>query len=153
MDTVLVICTGNICRSPIAEALLRNAFPDRNVLSAGLDAVVGSPPDPLATRLMWERDIDISNHRGQQVATWMLRASDLVLVMEARQRGAVEALYPACRGKVFRMRDWEGKDIADPYGRGEMAMSVAVESIVEAVQHWCRRLNLVTSKFASGRPA
>lgn len=153
MNTVLVLCTGNICRSPVAEALFRSALPGRNVLSAGLDAVVGCPPDPLATQFMLERNIDISSHRGQQVATWMLRAADLILVMETRQQSIVESHYPTCKGKVFRMREFDRQDIADPYGKGDVAMVIAVESIADAVQQWCHRLNLVTNKFASGSAA
>jgi protein-tyrosine phosphatase len=151
MNTVLVVCVGNICRSPIAEALLRCALPEMRVFSAGLEAVVGSHPDPDATRLMLELGIDISFHRGQQLTGWMLNAADLVLVMEAEHRRIVETMYPRCKGKVFRLCEFDGQDVTDPYGRGEAAMRHALRLITEAVSQWSERLSRLTNKFASRR--
>ena len=76
---ILTVCVGNICRSPMAEALLRTKLPDVAVASAGIAAPSGALADPLAQELMLERGIDISAHRAKRVITPSIAGSDLVL--------------------------------------------------------------------------
>ena len=103
IDRVLVVCVGNICRSPMAEALLRARLgrrPRFTVSSAGVSALVGHPADPAALELMRERGIDIAGHRARQVTPDLVALHDLVLVMERGHEGAVLAIAPQARGKV-----------------------------------------------------
>jgi protein-tyrosine phosphatase len=86
MKSILVICEGNICRSPMAEGILAAALPDTRVRSAGLNALVGNPADDIAVRLMGLRGIDISGHRAVQLSREMCLRSELVLVMSTEQR-------------------------------------------------------------------
>jgi protein-tyrosine phosphatase len=112
INRILVICIGNICRSPIAEGLLKRAWPDKTVASAGLGALVGHPAVPFSVQLMAEQGIDISGHRAQSVTRPMINAADLILVMDLKQQRYIEQTYPTARGKVFRLG---AADIADPY--------------------------------------
>jgi len=151
MNNVLVLCAGNICRSPVAEALLRHALPEKHVFSAGIEAVVGRSPDARAVRLMHELGIDISSHKGQQLTSWMLNQAELILVMEAAQKTRVESMYPIARGKVFRIGEFAGLDVFDPYGKGDAAMIEAFELIVQAAAQWVTLLGGLASKAASAK--
>jgi protein-tyrosine phosphatase len=101
MNTVLVVCIGNICRSPMAEALLALALPGMTIQSAGLGAVIGAPADPISIALMAEAGLDISTHRGQQISTPLVMNAELVLVMDRQQQQEVHRRYPTSAGKVF----------------------------------------------------
>ncbi|MDB5766326.1 MAG: ptp [Collimonas fungivorans] len=120
MNNLLVICIGNICRSPMAEGLLQKAFPEKTVRSAGVDAMVGHPADPYLIQIMREQGIDISRHRAQKLAGWMVSEADLILTMDSEQKRYIEQRYPAAKGKVLRNGEFGNVDIPDPY-RQEMS--------------------------------
>src|SRR5690606_19571912 len=103
IQSILVVCIGNICRSPMAEGLLKQRLPEKHIYSAGLGALVGHPADPLAIELMQQQGVDISDHRAQQINAQLVNQADLVLVMDLEQKRHVEKHYPASRGKVFRL--------------------------------------------------
>lgn len=129
-DRILFVCVGNICRSPIAEAVAREAFRERSkpvtVASAGLAAVRNSGAHPISVELMRERGIDLSGHVARQLTEDLLRSFELVLTMEQWQVREVERLSLSARGKVFRLGHWGGFDIPDPNGRSrEMFVEVA----------------------------
>ena len=128
-----MVCTGNICRSPMAETLLASQLRSRGtgavVESAGIAALVGSPADPIAVELMRERGLDLGNHRARQLTPELVRTSDLVLVMESGQVGYVEELFPPARGRVHRLGRIGVFDVPDPYRRGRTAFENALALI------------------------
>ena len=105
INKVLFVCIGNICRSPIAEGLFKQAFPEKAVFSAGLSAMVGDPADPLSIQLMLEHGIDIREHRARNMAGWMISETDLIVTMDQNQKRFIEQRYPAAQGKVVRIGD------------------------------------------------
>ena len=115
----------------MAEALFRLALPDLAVCSAGLDPLTGYPADPLSVRLMKERGIDISAHRAQPLAGWMVSEADLILTMEMEQAHYMVQRYPAARGKVERLGS--DYDIPDPYRQGLPAFRHSCELIAKGV--------------------
>lgn len=131
---VLFVCIGNICRSPMAEALFARAMPGRMVCSAGLSALVGEGADPVAVDLMRERGLDISGHRAQQLASWMVREADLILTMDSAQKRYIEQTWLSARGKVRRLLEAGGCDIPDPYQHGRRAFRHALSLIEEGVE-------------------
>lgn len=147
MNSILTVCVGNICRSPVAEALLKERLPGRKVWSAGLHALVGQPADATASEVAREHGLNLSAHRAQQVAGWMCSHADLVLVMEAGHQQELEDLYPMARGKIHRLGEFGPQgafDIADPYRQPRAAFEAAHAAIALGVAEWVRRIHLVS---------
>lgn len=140
MMRILTLCVGNICRSPIAEALLMREFPQLSVHSAGLNALVGKPADPLAIEVAAAHGLDISEHRAQQVNAVLCQQSDLILVMEQGHKDWLEQLYPQVRGKTFRLGQFGQFEIADPYRKPIHAFETAYEAIFRGVTDWSHRI-------------
>lgn len=143
MKNLLVVCEGNICRSPMAEGLLKAALPDASVRSAGLGALIGMPADETAVRLMDARGIDIAPHRAVQITGEMCKRSELVLVMSAEQRKRLEQLYPLACGKVFRLGEFDKRDVPDPYRQPEAAFRDALQLIDSGVRAWLQRIHKI----------
>ncbi|MEO8417814.1 MAG: low molecular weight protein-tyrosine-phosphatase [Methylophilaceae bacterium] len=134
MQSILVLCIGNICRSPMAEGLLKYALPGKTVSSAGLSALIGKAADPLAVQLMAEQGIDISAHRAQNISTRLVNEAELILVMDLEQKKHVETQYASSRGKVFRLGEFNKMDIADPYREGIESFRAAYRLIDDGVK-------------------
>lgn len=137
---VLMVCTGNICRSPMAAALLHARRPDLAVASAGVAALVGEPPPPEAVELMAARGLDISGHRARQLDAGLVRGFDLLLVMEQGQADWVTRSFPFSRGRVQRLGRWREHDIADPFRRPREAYAAALADIEACLQDWLDRI-------------
>jgi protein-tyrosine phosphatase len=140
MQNILVVCVGNICRSPIGEALLAREFPSQKVWSAGLSALVGEPADPLSVEVSSANGLDLSAHRAQQITSWMCQTADLILVMEQEHRSEMERRFPLVRGKVFRLGELDQFDIADPYHLDKPAFETAYADIARGVAAWAPRI-------------
>ena len=154
IKSILVICVGNICRSPMAEAALRHTLPHLDIFSAGLSALVGQPAAPDAVEVMRERGFDITTHRAQQLESWMLAKADLVLVMEMEHKHYLEGQHPFLRGKIYRLCNSEGIDINDPYQQGHAAFEEAVLLVTRGVESWVNRIRtmeLEKPKLANDR--
>jgi len=146
---ILVVCIGNICRSPMAEALLRDALRRQEeiiVESAGLGALVGHAADKHAVDLMKERGVDITAHRARQLHPDMVAAADLILVMEAAHKTSIDTAEPTARGKVHRLCEWQDKDIDDPYRQSKAAFADALKNIEIGVADWVERLTQMDGK-------
>lgn len=145
-NNILVVCIGNICRSPMAEAQLKKALGDFKqngctaVNSAGIHAVIGHKADDTATQLMMAKGLDISQHRACQLNKQMVRKADIILVMELAQKMLIERQEPSAKGKVFRLGEWDGYDIPDPYRRDSKAFESALAQIDRGVSQWLKKL-------------
>ena len=114
MAAILLVCTGNICRSPMAEGLLRDMlahrFPgsDVQVSSAGIAAMDGNAPTAEAQHAALERDADISGHRARRLRIDHIQQADLVVGMAAEHVQAVRDLVPAAAPKTFTLKELVG---------------------------------------------
>ena len=125
MNTILFVCTGNVCRSPMAEGILRHATQSRGdyrVLSAGLGAIEGQPPSPYAVQAVRELGIDISSQRSRALTPDMVQQADYIFGMTHSHIDTVNLLYPQAAEKTFLLREFDEtldffeKDISDPIG-------------------------------------
>lgn len=140
-NNILVVCVGNICRSPMAEALLKQRYPDRNIDSAGVGALVGHPADPAALEIMAGQEIDITNHVAKQIDENLAKKADLIFTMSDGQTKWIEERWPFCRGKTFKLGHWSNKDIADPYKLEMSAFQTAYQDIVDGIDQWADKIS------------
>jgi glycine hydroxymethyltransferase len=125
MKTILFICTGNVCRSPMAEGLFRKAVKGRSdyrVLSAGLGAMEGQPPSTYAVQAVKELGIDISGQRSRMLTPELVEQADFIFGMTHSHVDTVNLLFPHAADRTFLVREFDEtldlfeKDISDPIG-------------------------------------
>ena len=124
MSLILFVCTGNLCRSPMAAGLLRRRLAQENlkdryqVQSAGVWAVDGRPASENAVAVMAERGIDIGDHIAHTINAGDMSEADLILVMSREHSQMIRNTWPQYGWKVYRLSEMAGKrqDVDDPYG-------------------------------------
>jgi protein-tyrosine-phosphatase len=136
---VAFVCTGNLCRSPMAEGILRDRWEklgrsDLTVSSMGIHAVVGEPASEFARQACAEHGIDISAHRAREIVIDELDAAQIVLAMDRLQKDFIDLFFPRLAHKVFLLAVWpeEGtrkSDVADPMGGGLRQFRRAYDTI------------------------
>jgi len=129
---VLVVCTANQCRSPMAAALLAQAGRGRlDVRSAGTWAADGAPATAEAVRTMAERGIDLAGHRSQSVTRDLVDWADAIVTMTASHRESLVAEFPDAAQKILRLADVDGAgwDVADPIGAGRDAYGATADEL------------------------
>lgn len=145
-ERVLMVCVGNICRSPIGEALwnhrLKQLGRPAAASSAGISARHGDAIHPISAQLLEEEGIEVTQHESRPLRAAMLKEADLVLVMEHWQKSALERNAPFARGRIFTLGHWRDIEIPDPMGAPESAFRTAFKLIDQGVGEWLRRLNI-----------
>lgn len=136
---ILIVCLGNICRSPMAEALLREAVrQDRHlrargitVGSAGISGWDGAPATAEAVAVLRGRGLDLSGHRGRRLTPVLVDSADLILGAEAAHRDFILARHPEAAGKLITLGEYAGLpgDVADPYGEGIAAYQACADHL------------------------
>ena len=144
-NKILVVCVGNICRSPTGERVLQKLLPNKEVASAGIAAeksrLIGKPADETAILIASENGVDVENHQSQQVTPQLCAQYDLILVMEKGHLEALTQISPEARGKTMLFGQWIGqKDIPDPHRQSREAFEYAYQLIDESAQAWAKKL-------------
>ncbi|MEN0617499.1 protein tyrosine phosphatase [Klebsiella indica] len=140
-DSILVVCTGNICRSPIGERFLRRALPDKKIDSAGTGALVDAGADESAIKIAEKHGISLGGHKGRQFTSTLSRQYDLILVMEKVHIEQIGRIAPEARGKTMLFGQWlNQKEIPDPYRKSDEAFASVYQLIEQAGLRWVEKL-------------
>ncbi|MGI4984356.1 MAG: low molecular weight protein-tyrosine-phosphatase [Janthinobacterium lividum] len=141
---VVIVCHANICRSPMAEALFLAEAKIKEagivVHSAGLAAVNGNKADKVVSEMLARRGMDLSVHRSRRLTVDMIRAAQLVLVMEQHQIRGVEAMDSSSKGKVHLLGKWDDVEIGDPYRQDESVYRGSAELVERSVANWIKKI-------------
>lgn len=141
IGSVLVVCVGNICRSPVGERLLARALPQTRVGSAGIGAVVGASADQTMSEVAAANGLSLEGHVARQFSSEMGAAHELILVMEPGHRAEIIRQAPHLSGRVMLFDQWTGaKGIPDPYREPIETHRAAYGAIAAAAEGWITRL-------------
>ena len=145
---VLLVCTGNTCRSPMAETLLRHEMSQRFqslfapgqpppvvAVSAGLSAYPGGAASPEAVSVMQSRGLNLKDHQSRPLTQRLLKQADLVLTMTASHRQAILGRWPEASQKTYLLSK-NGRDVADPYGGPVPIYAACADEIASFIKHW-----------------
>jgi len=136
IKNILVVCVGNICRSPMAEYFLKADYPNLHIESAGISGLIGHPDDEKAILCMHQLNIDMGAHVAKKLNAEHLKNADLVLVMSHNQQKHVEQTWPFAKGKVFRLGHWQNKNVPDPYQHDQTFFDQTCLLIQQCVTDW-----------------
>mgnify|MGYP003657269638 CR=1 FL=1 len=146
---ILVVCLGNICRSPVAEAMLKKQLPERHIQSAGLQALVGQGVDITAGEIATAAGLDVSEHKARLISPEMVQWADLILLMSQSQRRHLGNEYPSALGKSLLLGHWvrtqsadasSGIDIPDPYKKSREVFEHVHKLMHEASTLWAEKI-------------
>jgi protein-tyrosine-phosphatase len=142
MPTILMVCTANQCRSPMAEVLLRDLLHHRgldetlHVGSAGVWADEGRPATQFAQQAMQARRLDLQRHASQRVTSELLESAAVILAMSDEHRHSLQALFPEAASRVHLLSEMAGesRSIPDPVGgplEGYLALADELADLLE----------------------
>lgn len=139
IGSVLVVCVGNICRSPVGERVLQAAMSGTGVKlgSAGIGALVGHSADPLAAEVALQHGVSLDGHVARQFTPELAREAELILVMEPGHKREIARISPELSGRCFLFDHWTGaRGIPDPYRRSREFHESVFQSIRDAGEAW-----------------
>lgn len=142
--SIMVICTGNICRSPAGERLLQRLLPDMQIDSAGVPGLSGHPADRMMQVVCEAGGISLEGHISRPVTPAMLRTYDLLLVMEQSHIRQLTERVPEIRGKILLFSHWaenvSQRNIRDPYGLSRQVYEQVFLQLETAAVTWAQHL-------------
>jgi glycine hydroxymethyltransferase len=160
MKTVLFVCTGNICRSPMAQGLCLHATQGQlRVLSAGLGAVDGLPPSDFAVQAMRELSLDIRQIRSRQLTQALVNEADYIFGMTHSHVETIAMLFPQAAEKTFLLREFDDtlddfeKDITDPIGGSIEIYRICRDQIEQGLASILKFMNQTSSPDHPPAPA
>lgn len=140
-NSILVICTGNVCRSPLGERFLRQLLPGIQVDSAGTHSLVGRPADERVLQIAAAHGLSLDGHIACTISRPMMKRYDLILAMASEHIRHVTALAPEVRGKTLLFGQWlGGEDVPDPFHQSHQVFEHVYRLVEQASLEWARKL-------------
>lgn len=141
--SVLVVCTGNLCRSPLGEKILQQQMPGLCIESAGTQGVSGHSADVRVQEVASEHGLSLEEHIARKLTRPMMQRFDLILTMETDHINHISSIAPEMRGKTLLFGQWLGKkDIPDPSGKSREAFEYVYNLLVQASHQWATKLSM-----------
>jgi len=153
VKTILFVCTGNTCRSSMAQALFKKLLKEKGiedieVQSAGLAAVEGDEAAWQAVRVMQRRGVDLSQHRARRIGPDLINKADLILTMTGRHKMHLISMYPEAAHKVHVLKEYaydgrispESAQILDPFGQPPEIYEECALDLEEALEKLVEKL-------------
>ena len=158
MPTVLVVCTGNLCRSPMAEVLLQarlardEARQNWLVVSAGTWTVDGRPATTFAINEMARRGLDLSGHISRNITRALVAEANLVLAMTRKHIEALGAAFPAYARKAYLLSEMSGqiRDVGDPYGGPRQQYAYTAKVLEQLIADGYERIVTLAEQTPTG---
>jgi len=120
---------------------MKQAFPQKQITSAGVAALVGHQADTTACEVSMSHHLSLENHTARQLTRELCAQHDLILVMEQKHIEAVTRIAPEARGKTMLYGHWIKREIPDPYRQSREAFEFAYQLLSEATTEWQKKLN------------
>jgi protein-tyrosine phosphatase len=148
MSVILFVCTGNLCRSPMAAGLLRQRLLEKGleaqhrVVSAGVWAVDDHPASSQAIAVMAERGIDITDHVAHTITASDVAEADLILAMSREHEEVIQNTWPQYSWRVHRLSEMVGKrrDVVDPYAGPIEGYRACADTLTEYIDQGLERI-------------
>lgn len=141
-QNILVVCMGNICRSPTAERILQKKLPNHRISSAGINALAGKDADFQAIKTALKHGVIVAGHTARQLTPQMCDEADLILVMEPAHIDMVADIQPSARSKAFLLAQWlPKKNIPDPFKQSSEMFEAVFLQIEQAADTWADKLS------------
>ncbi len=148
IKSIIFVCTGNTCRSPMAEALMKKLLSEENindidVFSRGISVFENSPASDNSIEACKKYDIDLSYHKSKLLSADEIKMASLILTMTSEHKQAIISFMPECKDKIFSIYEFafgQNKNISDPFGATQDVYEKCLDEIAVCLNEIVNKL-------------